>query len=1050
MKDSFDKWYEDRAKKLGLNPNPDDPRHFYDYRAAYDAGAEPDSTGHWPSEFKREGHPNMIVNGVNTKTGKKVPPRDPLADEASPFGQKLNQDFINDEAKAKKAHVAKKIREEFPELRDAGDDDTLIQAVRETQLPDASDEDFVKTLDEAYGHDFKYKGPGFVEKAVKTGAATVADMAVGAINDVAAFPRGAFEAVQGVAKLGAGQLQAEKNSAFGAPQEPSADIQEGKALLEKSQAHFGRASAFAASIAAASATAGLVNPLTARLGTKFIPKIIGNTLKFGAEFGAFSGPYEGIREASKPDASPEDVWNALEEGTKSGVVLGTVAGAGGTIVAGIAKSVIRAMKVGNAVKGANTLEKAGTIPDKLLSIFDPAWHPTEIPAEKWTEDFVTKFAGPDIAASPKGKATITEIVGRIKKYQDDAIKNNFKRETETVGNGSASPESPKSVASKKQATTPEGTPIWIVGIEKDNNGLLEIHNIQAPLRTQAVRQAEELATEIGGKVRTDVESQYERRLAGKMPGDAPTRRVEDYEAMPLEKLTNEISIAKTSTEKERLLKVLEKRELGSVPKEGDVTKNSTWTKNLKDLTAEATAKPEDIKVQDEAFKAKSNFEAWKNLRDEKKLSKIHAEAVNEIESLHSMSAKEVSEHFEQKHPNFDLKKHNLTNPEAQREFMLRQAQAALPAKPVSNVSKVTGQPKINPAATLMVGRGAHGSVRIEFPSELHAELYSLLGRQRKLMSGDLGREERKTLSDRVSSSLDRILRELGGTRADIAEIGRTYRKKVNEFIKGHPTYDESGKILKAPDFDKISEFGLDPEALKRLIEAQRAGLIKDDPTLVEKILADGKAKKFNAKEALLDYSTKKYKKQFENSPMIENWSIFDPSKMEVSPLSIEIANHPEYKPLLEGTQHIFDEMQKILVKHDSKYGDVDFVGFITTKDLYGGNAPKSLAGVEKDQIFINPWNLFKEVLARVSQKITPSDFESIRADLCGSIVGTIQHELAHQVIRNEEGEALSAVLTQNIGFLNRIGSSLQRHTEGLIDEKLLKLIEEHSKEVRKK
>jgi hypothetical protein len=68
----FQSWYADRAKRQGLNPNPDDPQHFYDYRAAHAAGAEPDATGHWPSKFKLEGHPRMVLNGVNTKTGEHV------------------------------------------------------------------------------------------------------------------------------------------------------------------------------------------------------------------------------------------------------------------------------------------------------------------------------------------------------------------------------------------------------------------------------------------------------------------------------------------------------------------------------------------------------------------------------------------------------------------------------------------------------------------------------------------------------------------------------------------------------------------------------------------------------------------------------------------------------------------------------------------------------------------------------------------------------------------------------------------------------------------
>jgi len=68
----FQEWYASHAKALKLNPNPDDPRHFYNWRAAYTAGAKPDKSGHWPSTFKIEGHPRMIVGGINTKTGRAV------------------------------------------------------------------------------------------------------------------------------------------------------------------------------------------------------------------------------------------------------------------------------------------------------------------------------------------------------------------------------------------------------------------------------------------------------------------------------------------------------------------------------------------------------------------------------------------------------------------------------------------------------------------------------------------------------------------------------------------------------------------------------------------------------------------------------------------------------------------------------------------------------------------------------------------------------------------------------------------------------------------
>lgn len=59
----FQTAYKKMATKQGLSLDPDDPKHFYDYRALYkETGKlEPDETGHFPSKFKKEGHPRMEV-----------------------------------------------------------------------------------------------------------------------------------------------------------------------------------------------------------------------------------------------------------------------------------------------------------------------------------------------------------------------------------------------------------------------------------------------------------------------------------------------------------------------------------------------------------------------------------------------------------------------------------------------------------------------------------------------------------------------------------------------------------------------------------------------------------------------------------------------------------------------------------------------------------------------------------------------------------------------------------------------------------------------------
>src|SRR3990167_7622573 len=70
---AFRRWYADMADQHDLNPDPDSTEQFYDYRAAFRADATPDASGHWPSDFKREGHPNLVVGGFHVQTGERVP-----------------------------------------------------------------------------------------------------------------------------------------------------------------------------------------------------------------------------------------------------------------------------------------------------------------------------------------------------------------------------------------------------------------------------------------------------------------------------------------------------------------------------------------------------------------------------------------------------------------------------------------------------------------------------------------------------------------------------------------------------------------------------------------------------------------------------------------------------------------------------------------------------------------------------------------------------------------------------------------------------------------
>ena len=59
----FSEWYSDIAERSNLSLDPEDPRHYYDYKAAYEAGADLDEGKHLPSRFKHDLHPNRFVIG---------------------------------------------------------------------------------------------------------------------------------------------------------------------------------------------------------------------------------------------------------------------------------------------------------------------------------------------------------------------------------------------------------------------------------------------------------------------------------------------------------------------------------------------------------------------------------------------------------------------------------------------------------------------------------------------------------------------------------------------------------------------------------------------------------------------------------------------------------------------------------------------------------------------------------------------------------------------------------------------------------------------------
>lgn len=103
----FQRWYKGWSSKMGLNPNPDDPRHYYDYRAAYMADAIPDTNKHWPSEFKAPSHPNRFVDDIDTITGKRLPTISALTPEKEAKSRRLTDAEIKQYETHKNIELAK-------------------------------------------------------------------------------------------------------------------------------------------------------------------------------------------------------------------------------------------------------------------------------------------------------------------------------------------------------------------------------------------------------------------------------------------------------------------------------------------------------------------------------------------------------------------------------------------------------------------------------------------------------------------------------------------------------------------------------------------------------------------------------------------------------------------------------------------------------------------------------------------------------------------------------------------------------------------------------
>lgn len=914
------------------------------------------------------------------------PLRDPLEkeDESLPSyaGALKHQEEVNT---FYKKHVADKIRKEL-EIPSATDDEAMT-VLHGTQVPDSTPEEFKSIIDDVYGNDFKIPKMPLVDfKKPNVIGGILADLPINYYRDLIGLPQGAFEIVRGVGKMGKGQLEGIEQTAFsGTP--PSAEnsyTQEGKEDIEKGFQHFVRGGAFAAATAL---TGGLAGGSLSTTGKGFL-----GTLATEAGLGgAWLGAYRGIREAGKPEADISHIAQAAGTGTLEGAAFG--AGAG------LVHGTIRGYKL-QKERAAQTLKEQ---------------HRAEFLAEeKSKQESLAK------QARKKAQESGADI---------DAL------ETEAPIGQIPTPK-PQPVLNQAQGTVASRTgPLWQVTIDR-GKGNAEVHTLVGADRKEAEKFAEIFAKHRNAKVVGSIEPQLERRqtdvppLVGLRKGELSNMSLEDIvKAIPHTNDQQRIALARE----------LDRRPLGTSPysRENpvDITKNSSWTSYLIKLREKVKNNPKDIALKDELYRAEQNFEQFKKIKAAKIETSIRNGAADEIPQVRKMSSSRLLKKYGHRFPGEEASKVRAyvlaelrsmvkeTKPHVKENESIIKDLTAEEAKvneldfiptqemnvedleglstnrgiPITKIppAEIVTPRKPLPSQTLLIGRGMNGQVRVEFPDQTHADLYSLLGRSKKLMTDpNIPSSEKKILAERLKFSREKLAKDLNLTGEELWKLAKQYRERISEFVKGHPTYGESGVTLKAPRLEeRIDQASLDPEQLRKLYEASLTGNKEE----VDKILSSSyqfKYKPSSKFEPFLLVHTRAPAVSINSEGNTMKIVNFDPilrrSIPEHQSFIKKFAEMPDYEKLADDLGAAFDHIKDTLGRFNRKYDESEFGGF-STYNHFGMNVNWGKAS----QIYLNPWRIGR-VIEKMRDRSTPEEIDELWARL---IYDYLLHEITHQIVR---------------------------------------------------
>ena len=975
------------------------------------------------------------------------------------------------------SHIGTKLRKDYPEAGDANDRE-IIQAFHQLEAPDSSPEEFGKALDQMYPGWTPPKEPSLASRAVHTAA----DFPVSILRDVIKAPVGVGEEIAGISKLATAKTPEEEQAA--------------KTQIGEAKEHLIEGGAFwAGAMVAGGIHAGLEMTPLKNVAQKFLPQLAKRALVKGpAEmigFGATSRAFD----AGLKGKTLEEVKNEVVQGLPTDIAFGMGTGVASTTLGKSGLDIAKFWKVGKSVKEADTAPKAKAAAAKTGNIFRPEWIGDDkiqtVDADKFAKDFVTENSGKDVAESKTGQQVINTISKKIKDYQNSL---------QPVGTGFLPGERPEEALNKKQLETKEGK-AWEFSVET-KPGTIEVHNVFAPTIEEAFPKVNDVLKATNGSLIGEVEPQMERRTQVQSV-EVERRKAKD---MTLEEIQKIIPQADEQLKKD-LAEELKDRPLGMSPyrvdNPVDVSKNSSWTRALNESKAKIEANPKNIKARDEYYRAKQNFEAWQKHDAQKRFIRINREAKRDLESIDNLSDEQLASKFSElnlgqevpkdREALYQVVRRDLEAHEQGSAALIQDTKLARAEEEVSQMKppealKIMLNPESKgaveimkkvgasdeeiknkllsakvspPGPRYMIGRGAHGQVRVEFPDESHAAIYAYLGRVGKLFRG----EKPKYNAVQNKEFIKAAAKGIGVSEKEAYDLARTYREQVNEMVKGKPTYEDSNEIIKAPNISQkppIAESRIPDIDIRKLqytdkidvpglpgmqLEIFAGGswiptkhpnfILKDYPGIDPNFRMYSKEILMNEapfpsiivvkvksteqlptgilypeiREAMTQYFTKieksaieKLNKAYEmiliKAPNIGKWKLVDNTQIADPNLINKIIQTPSYIDHLASIENIFQSFRDIFKKHPGinvYYDNVELHGLTTSPWHLGINISGPKTIGSKNNLIV----INPWVMISQVKSITPSTpthYAELARNYSIQLVETLRHELAHQEV----------------------------------------------------